>query len=223
MEIFLLPKKFSVLYEDNNLLAISKPAGINADDFKMRVHRLDKDTSGVLLIAKNDKALKFFQKQFQERKVEKGYIALVVGHLKEREGVIKTLIGRSPKNRLKQKVYLPGAPNSQGKRQAVTRYRLLSRLGDFDLLEVSPKTGRKHQIRCHLAYLGHPIAGDRLYGFRNQPRPEGLERQFLHAFYLKIGLPQGEEKEIRAELPEDLKRVMIGLGGGGKRAGKLNK
>jgi 23S rRNA pseudouridine1911/1915/1917 synthase len=197
-----------VIYEDGDLLVVDKPAGVNADDIPKRVHRLDKDTSGVLLIAKNDKALEFFQKQFKERKVEKKYLALVVGEIKEKWGAIETLIGRSPKDRRKQRVYLPHDPEAKGKREAVTEYRVLKKFKNYTLVEVIPKTGRKHQIRAHFAYLGHPIAGDKLYGFKNQPCPKGLNRQFLHASYLKIRFPDGKTKEFESELPEDLKSVI---------------
>jgi 23S rRNA pseudouridine1911/1915/1917 synthase len=205
--------KCKILYEDENLLVIDKPAGIKADDFPRRVHRLDKDTSGILLIAKNDKALEFFQKQFQERKVKKKYLVLVVGHLKNKEGKIETLIGRSPKARLKQKVYLPQEPEAKkkGLRKAITKYKVLQKFQNYDLIEVEPKTGRKHQIRTHLAYIGHPVSGDKIYGFKNQPTPKGLERQFLHASYLKIKMPNGQDKEFKSKLPNDLNLCLQNL------------
>lgn len=197
-----------ILYEDNDLLVIDKPAGINSDDFEKRIHRLDKDTSGILLIAKNDKALEFFQKQFKERKVEKKYTALILGHLKNEVGEIKTLIGRAPKDRRKQKVYLPQEPDSQGKKTAETHYKLLQKFKNCDLIEIEPKTGRKHQIRTHFNYLGCPIVGDKLYGFKNQVSPKNLKRQFLHASYLKIKMPDGKTKEFGSELADDLKKVL---------------
>ena len=200
-----------VIYEDENLQVLDKPAGIDVDNIPRRVHRLDKDTSGILLVAKNDKALEFFQKQFKERKVEKKYLCLVVGNLKNKEGEIKTLLGRSPKDRRKQKVFLPQEPGALGKREAITKYKVLERFKNYDLIEVEPKTGRKHQIRAHFSYLGHPIAGDKLYGFKNQPCPEGLNRQFLHASYLKIKLPDGQERKFKSELPEDLKLCLLNL------------
>jgi len=203
--------KVKIIYEDDNLLVIDKPAGLVVDNIERRVHRLDKDTSGILLVAKNDKALEFLQKQFKEREVKKKYLALVAGNLKKEEGVIETLIGRSPGDRRKQKVYLPGEPNAQEKRKAVTEYKVLQRFENYTLIEVEPKTGRKHQIRTHLAYLGHPVAGDKLYGFKNQPRPEGLKRQFLHASYLKVKLPNGEKKEFKSELPNELKLCLQNL------------
>jgi len=203
--------KFNILYEDEDLSVIDKPAGVNCDDFEKRVHRLDKDTSGILLVAKNDKALEFLQKQFKERRVKKKYLALVVGNLKKEEGIIETLIGRSPRDRRKQKVYLPGEPDSQEKRKAVTEYKVLQRFENYTLIEVEPRTGRKHQIRTHFVYLGHPIAGDKLYGFKRQPLPKDLKRHFLHASYLKIKLPNGETKEFKSELPNDLKLCLQNL------------
>ncbi|MDD2696551.1 MAG: RluA family pseudouridine synthase [Candidatus Pacebacteria bacterium] len=200
-----------IIYEDDDLLVYDKPAGVNCDDFPKRVHRLDKDTSGIFLVAKNDKTLAFLQEQFKNRKVEKKYLALAIGHLKNQEGEIETLIGRSPGDRRKQKVYLTNEPADQGKRTAVTHYKVLQRFENYDLIEAEPKTGRKHQIRTHLAYLGHPIAGDKMYGFKNQLLPEGLKRQFLHAYYLKINLPNGRETEFKSELPQDLKEILTNL------------
>ena len=187
---------------------LDKPAGVDVENIARRAHRLDKDTSGVFLVAKNDKALEFLQKQFKERKVKKKYLALAVGNLKNEKGKIETLLGRSPKDKRKQKVYLPHDPKAQGKREATTFYKVLQRFENYDLIEVEPQTGRKHQIRVHLAYLGYPIAGDKLYGFKNQSLPEGLKRQFLHSNFLKITLSNGETKEFRSELPEDLKKIL---------------
>ncbi len=200
-----------IIYEDENIQVLDKPAGLNADDIPKRIHRLDKDTSGVLLVAKNDKAIEYLQKQFKDRKVEKKYIALVMGNLKNQEWVIENLLGRSPNDKRKQKVYLPSEPGIEGKRKAITKYRILQRFKNYDLIEVEPKTGRKHQIRAQFAYLGHPIAGDKLYGFKGQVAPEGLSRQFLHASYLKIMLPSGEIKEFRSELPNDLNKIIKSL------------
>ncbi|MDP2663979.1 MAG: RluA family pseudouridine synthase [bacterium] len=200
-----------IIYQDENVQVFEKPAGLNSDDIERRVHRLDKDTSGVLMAAKNDKALEFLQKQFQERNAKKKYLALVAGNLKERKGVIETLLGRSPNDRRKQKVYFLQDPKVEGKRKAETYYKVLQRFKNYDLIEAEPLTGRKHQIRAHLAYLGHPVAGDKLYGFKNQPCPEGLDRQFLHARYLKIKLPTGQEKEFISELPENLKDIIDNL------------
>lgn len=230
--------ELKVIYEDEDVLVIDKPAGIvvfsenkitekTLIDYLLEkypdlknvgqtprygiVHRLDKETSGILLVAKNEEVLTFLQRQFKEKKVKKKYLALVTGNLKNKEGIIETLIGRSPKDRRKQKVYLPHQPAAQGKREAITKYRVLKRFQNYDLIEVEPKTGRKHQIRTHLAYLGHPLAGDKLYGFKNQPWPKRLKRQFLHASYLKIKLPKGREKEFNSDLPKELKIVLENL------------
>ena len=201
---------FKIIFENENLLAMDKPPGINSDDFEKRVHRLDKDTSGILLVAKNDEALIKLQKQFKDRTVEKKYIALVVGSLKNESGTIETLIGRSPKDRKKQKVYFPQEPGADGKRTAITEYKILERYKDYTLLEVTPKTGRKHQIRTHLAYLSHPIAGDQMYGFKNQPCPKGLKRHFLHANYLKIRF-KNQAIEIKSKLPADLEKTITNI------------
>ena len=203
--------KAEIIYQDKNVVVIDKPAGVNSDDFKGRVHRLDKDTSGILLIAKNKKSLDFLQKQFKKRKVKKIYLALIVGNLKGKRGRVETLLGRSPKDRKKQKVYLPFEPGAQGKRKAVTEYKVLQRFKNYDLIEAEPKTGRKHQIRVHLSYISHPLAGDKMYGFKGQPCPQGLKRQFLHASYLRLRLPNAKIKEFKSELPEDLKKVITKL------------
>jgi len=162
------------------------------------------------LVAKNNKTLDFLQKQFKERKVIKEYLALVVGNVNTNQGKIETLIGRAPKNRKKQKVYLPYEPKTKGKklRKAITEYSVLKRFKNYTLIEAIPKTGRRHQIRCHLAYLFHPIAGDKIYGFKNQPRPKGLNRQFLHASYLKIKLSDGKERKFKSDLPENFKKIL---------------
>jgi len=231
-----------IIYEDNDLLVIDKPAGIvvfnegstestrsglvdkTVIDYLIEqkpelknvgetprygiAHRLDKDTSGILLVAKSAENLIFFQNQFKNREVGKKYTALVTGVIKNDKGVIETLIGRSPKDPRKQKAYLPEDPKTENKRLAITEYKVLRRFKNYTLLEAKIKTGRKHQIRCHLAYLHHPIAGDKMYGFKNSSIPTGLDRQFLHAGYLKITLPNGEIKEFNSELPEELNNVL---------------
>lgn len=237
-------KGLKIIWEDDNLLVVDKPAGIvvyqEEDDFTETlikellkrfpflknvgqaprygiVHRLDKETSGILLVAKNNKTLNFLQKEFKTRKVQKKYLGLVVGNLKSKRATIETLIGRGPKNKRKQKIYLPLTPEAQrkGLRKAKTRYRVLKKFFDkktcYSLLELMPETGRKHQIRAHMSYIQHPIAGDKLYGFKKQPSPKGLSRHFLHARYLKIRLLDGKEKKFISDLPEDLKKVIKNL------------
>jgi len=228
-----------IIYEDNDVLVVDKPAGLivfpegNISGEKTLIdyladknpelklageaprygiaHRLDKDTSGILLVAKNSEALIFLQKQFKNREVEKKYVCLAEGIIKNNEDTVQTFICRSPKDKRKQKAYTAGEPTSKDKRVAYTKYKVLERYADYTLLEVQIKTGRKHQIRCHLSYLQHPIAGDKLYGFKNSPIPNGLTRQFLHASYLKIQLPSGDIKEFNSELPEELNNILKNL------------
>ena len=198
------------IFEDEDLLVIDKPAGENSDDFPKRVHRLDKDTSGILLIAKNDKSLEFLQKQFQDKEIEKKYTLLVVGKLQTNQGEIKTLLARGGNDRKKQRVFSSLEPGADRKnlKEAITKYRTIQEFENFTLIEAEPLTGRKHQLRVQFAYLGHPIAGDKLYGFKNQLCPEGLKRQFLHAHYLKIKLINGKTKEFYSDLPEELKIIL---------------
>ena len=213
-----------ILYEDKNLLVVNKPSGIivarerenqekSLMDFlvEMRpelkqagqypryglVHRLDKETSGVLLIAKNNKTLLFLQDQFQKQKVKKVYLALVYGRMPKDKGEIRTLIGRDKNNRLKQKVYLPIEPQAKKMklREAVTFWETKEKFSQFTLLKVFPKTGRKHQIRAHLAFLGHPIVGDKLYAPNNT---SPLSRLFLHCQEITIRVPQSGYKKFLA-------------------------
>jgi len=218
-----------IIYEDKNLLVIDKPAGISADRELMLnlvkefpelkktgdhpryglIHRLDKDTSGILLIAKDNKALSFFQKQFKQRKVEKKYLALVAGNIKKEQGIIKTLIGRD-RDGIKQRAYLSAGPESKktGPRIAETVWKKIKQYKGYTLVEARPKTGRKHQIRVHLAHIGFPIVGDKLYCFKNQTSSKELNRQFLHANELKIELPNKENKKFISILPEELKQIL---------------
>ena len=249
--------EIKIIYEDNDILVVDKPAGIvvypeesrrvfpksenpstssgslideliseypdlkNAGEYPRYgiAHRLDKDTSGVLLVAKSTEALIFLQKQFKNRGVEKKYVCLVEGTIKEDKGEIKVLMARSPKDGRKQKAYLEGEPHPVSAREAITEYKVLKDFEKYTLLEVEIKTGRRHQIRCIFSYLQHPIAGDKLYSFKNSKTPAGLKRQFLHAHKIKIqlpfdaaqGKPKGEIKEFISELPEDLSFVLKNL------------
>ncbi|MFC1630244.1 RluA family pseudouridine synthase [Patescibacteria group bacterium] len=225
-----------IIYEDENLLVVEKPAGMNVylENSKEKtligliserfpktinvgippryglVHRLDKETSGIVLIAKTNEALMLLQQSFKEGKVTKKYLALVSGKLTEKQSKVETVIRRSPKDPQKQQAFPLQSPEAQqtGSRKAVTEYKALSFFQDFTYVEVFPKTGRRHQIRCHFSYLGHPVAGDKLYSFKNQLVLENLNRHFLHASYLKISLPKGESKEFHSDLPEDLKNIL---------------
>ncbi len=211
-----------IIYEDEHTIALNKRPGVVVfsdteeslaekvsslypsmknlgEERHGAVHRLDRDTSGVVVFAKDKKTLLFLQEQFLLRKAKKKYIALVFKKVKKDEGEINIPIGRSPKKRTKQRA-------GQG-REAVTFFRTIKRYEKHSLLEVFPQSGRKHQIRCHLAHIGHPVAGDKFYGFKDQVDPQGLQRIFLHAQSLEIETPKGKKK-FKAELPEDLKEVI---------------
>lgn len=181
------------------------------------VHRLDKDTSGILLVAKSTETLIFLQKEFINRRVEKKYTCLVEGVINDDSGALNTLIARSSRDPRKQTVFEKSDPDApQSAREAITGYKVLERFKDYTLLEVEIKTGRRHQIRCHFSYLQHPVVGDKLYRFKNSKTPDGLIRQFLHASYIKIqlpfdtarGKPNGKTEEFKSDLPEELKSVI---------------
>ena len=217
-----------LVYQDDHVVVVDKPAGlavhpgpghpsgtlvnallarcpgIEGVGGEIRpgiVHRLDKDTSGLMVVAKNDAAHHHLSQSLKDRTVKKEYLALAEGELAEEEGVIDRPVGRHPRNRKKMAVVDDG-------REARTRYRVLERLERTTLVELSLATGRTHQIRVHLAYLGHPLVGDGVYG-----RGCGsLGRQFLHACRLGFEHPSsGEFVEFRSELPEDLRRVLEGM------------
>lgn len=176
--------------------------GIGGEERPGVVHRLDKDTSGLLLIAKTEQAQRWLQEQFKNRQVEKVYWALVDGAPPTPTGRIEATIGRDPARRQKMAI----VPTGKG-RPAVSEYRTLERFPQHTLLEVRPLTGRTHQIRLHLAFLGCPVAGDVVYGRRNPTLP--LERHFLHALRLKIVLPgETQPRLFEAPLPPDLQRVL---------------
>ncbi len=226
-----------IIYEDKDVLVIDKPAGLlvhprpnqksgaltdfllkhypqikNTGEDPLRpgiVHRLDKDTSGVLITAKNNKAFQYLKEQFKNRKVIKKYLALVNGKPPQNNGIIKTYLARS-KNKTKQKVF--SLSMGRGKiRKAITKYKVIKKYKDYSLLEVHPKTGRLHQIRVHLSWLGCPVAGDEKYKRKRASCPKELKRQFLHASILKIKLPNGQIKEFESPLPPELKNVLKGL------------
>lgn len=223
------PMPLDIIYEDENIIVVNKPAGIVVHPSNGHqsgtlvhallahapflqgigriqrpgiVHRLDRDTSGVLLVAKNEKTHRFLQEQFKSRKVNKTYLALVDGHPPTPTGRIETGIQRDPTQRKKMAI----AYGSQG-RAAVSEYRTVRSYKDHTLLEVKIFTGRTHQIRVQLAYLGCPVVADTVYG-RKYPSLS-LNRQFLHARSLAILLPgQNEPVEFHAPLPDDLQQVL---------------
>lgn len=165
------------------------------------VHRLDKNTSGIVLIARNQKTFEYFKNLFQNHKIRKTYLALAIGEIKNKSGIIDKPLGIKS-GTTKRSVY-----SSKMAKQAVTEYKVVRYLKikdrDFTLLEVMPKTGRTHQIRAHLAYLGHPVAGDELYGGK-KAKLEGLNRQFLHAQSMEFTAPDNGRLKFEAEPPDDL-------------------
>ncbi len=216
-----------VLYEDEDLAAVNKPAGmvvhpayghttgtlVNAALARWPemaaaggmeragiVHRLDKDTSGVIVLAKSAAALEALQAQFKARTVHKRYLALVEGVPATPGGLIDAPIGRDQKQRKRMAVRHDG-------RKAVTRYTLLEDLDSHALLALEPQTGRTHQIRIHLAWLGHPVVGDQVYGFRKQRIK--MKRLFLHAAELQVDSPtSGDRLTFEAPLPAGLQNIL---------------
>jgi len=217
----------SIVYEDNDLLVVDKPAGltvhpapghpdhtlINAilahvpglaevDDSERPglVHRLDKDASGLMVVAKNRETQLNLISQFKARSVVKAYLVLVKGQLTPADGMIEAPIGRDPRYRKRMAVVAEG----EG-REARTNYHVLRHIDDFTLIEVKPETGRTHQIRVHLSAIGYPVFGDRVYGSRS----DSLPRLFLHAGCLGFRLPAtGEYKEFASDLPPELEVVL---------------
>lgn len=232
------PIPLHVAYEDDDLLVVDKPAGlvvhpapghmhgtlvnallarypdlgqVGGPERAGIVHRLDSDTSGLLLVAKTAAALERLQRQFKTRRVEKIYLALVEGRVDVKEGRIEAPIARDPANRQRMAV----VPESRGGRRAVTTFRVLGHFlspasqerHEFSLLELNLLTGRTHQIRVHLAFIKHPVAGDRIYGRRKQRI--ACPRQFLHAARLAFTQPTtGETISIESPLPADLQSVL---------------
>ena len=225
----------AVLYEDHDIIVVNKAAGrvvhpgaghpdgtlVNAllahcPDLqgvggKLRpgiVHRLDRDTSGVLVVAKNDKAIRRLQRQFRYRRVSKHYVALLIGNLERADGFIDAPIGRHPRHRKKMAVIVDG-------KRSRTRWRVRNRWLDarghwYTLVDVRPLSGRTHQIRVHFSWLGFPLVGDPVYGPRHGPLD--APRHFLHARDLTFVHPRTqEEMTFEAPLPEDLQGVLDGL------------
>ncbi|MBI2055995.1 MAG: RluA family pseudouridine synthase [Candidatus Sungbacteria bacterium] len=166
------------------------------------VHRLDKNTSGVMVVARNQAAFLALKTLFQTRQVEKTYWAIVCGRVKNKEGIISYAIGRSVNNPLKRGA-VQGSNRIRGAREAVTLYSVLKLSDQYSLVELKPKTGRMHQIRVHMKTIGHPIACDSLYGGKNVCCPEGCSRQLLHASSLSFSYPEGRRFTFEAELPQD--------------------
>ena len=169
------------------------------------VHRLDKDTSGLILLAKNDTAHRWLQEQFRLRQAQKTYLALVDGRPPTPFGRIETAIGRNPNDRGLMAAMQPGKG-----RDAVSEYHTLENFSHHTLVEVHPFTGRTHQIRVHMAFINAPVTADTVYGHRRPSLP--LKRHFLHAARLSILLPgQTEPQTFEAPLPADLQAVLAEL------------
>ena len=218
------PIPLDILYEDKDLLVLNKPAGlvvhpapghpagtlvhallhhcpdlpgIGAERRPGIVHRLDKDTSGVMVVAKTNAAIASLAGQFKARRVKKTYLALVQGEIRQTEGRIAAAIGRHARDRKRMAV------RTRRAREALTTYRVMKRLDGRSLLQVDPETGRTHQIRVHLSAMGHPVVGDKVYGGRKE-RALAAGRQLLHAWKLGLFHPRTHAwMEFEAPIPAD--------------------
>jgi 23S rRNA pseudouridine1911/1915/1917 synthase len=224
------PIPLRIVYQDGDIAVVSKqpglvvhPAAGHPDDTLVNallhalpdvgfmggevrpgiVHRLDRDTSGLMVVAKNEKAMQRLQEMVRRREVKREYLALVHGSLPGTSGTIDAPVGRNPRDRKKMAV-------TEGGRRAVTHYRVRETIGAFTLVEAELETGRTHQIRVHFSHIGHPVAGDGVYGRGARDRRElGLERQFLHAWRLSFPHPSGEgEIGLEDPLPADLQEAL---------------
>ncbi len=166
------------------------------------VHRLDRDTSGIILVARNRKYFDYLKRLFQNREIKKTYLALVHGQVKLNKGMIDRPISLKP-GTIRRTAFRGRSP-----REAVTEYRVLKRFKDFSLVEVYPKSGRTHQIRVHLAALGYPVVGDRVYGPKKSEGPPGVRRHLLHAFSLELSPSPGHRLRLAANLPEDMRKII---------------
>lgn len=221
-----------ILFENDDLIVVNKPAGmvvhpaaghssgtlvnavlgydpelegIGGEERPGVVHRLDKETSGLILLAKNERAHRWLQDQFRLRKVEKTYLALVDGKPPTPSGRVEAYIGRDPSHRKRMAI----VSESRG-RESISEYKTVENFKGHTLLEFHPVTGRTHQIRLHCAFLGCPIVGDEIYGKRHSSIELG--RHFLHAYRLKIVLPgEKEPRHFEAPLPDELEHALIDL------------
>ncbi len=205
-------EKPPVIYEDDNVIVFNKPAGLLSikkgdyspepaiEDWGEIVHRLDRDTSGVIIVAKNFSTKGALQKQFQQRKTHKTYYAVVEGIPKQPHAIINIPLARNLK---KPTTFMP----DENGREAITEYKVIAQGEKRALLELKPQTGRTHQLRIHLAHIGTPILGDKVYN----PKGNKADRMYLHAASLEITIPgkeHGERKTFTAELPEDFKNAL---------------
>ncbi|MFA5926186.1 MAG: RNA pseudouridine synthase [Parcubacteria group bacterium] len=220
----------NIVFQSEDLIAVDKPAGLTVhvgagakeetlvdflkekfpeiknvgDDPDVRpgiVHRLDKDTSGIMLVARNQKSFEYLKELFKNRRITKKYLALVYGKMTHAEGKIEGEMGRSRRDFRKQAL-VRGKIDVRKERYSLSYYKLLQELNENSLLEVSPKTGRMHQIRVHLHSIGHPIVGDKKYTFKKYKNREDI-RMFLHASEISLTLQNGEKITLRSELPQE--------------------
>ena len=225
-----------IVYEDDDLLVVNKPKGmvvhpaagnytdtlVNALMFHCKdslsgingvlrpgiVHRIDKNTSGLLIVAKNDTAHKGLAEQIKDHSFTREYKTIVVGNVKDNEGTIDAPIGRHPKDRKKQAV------TDKNSRNAVSHFEVIERFNGFTFLKVTLETGRTHQIRVHMSYIGHPLAGDDVYGPKKVIKE--LEGQCLHAKKLGFIHPNGKEMEFESNLPKYFNKFLSKLEGNSK-------
>jgi len=226
--------KLKIVYEDDNILVIDKPAGLlihptekmetktlaagllarfpeikNVGESPLRpgiVHRLDKNVSGLILVCKTQRAFDFFKKKFQARKIKKIYTALVHGKMERVEGTIDLPIARS-----KTKGKMAVKSQEQGGKEAITSYTVTKQFNNFSLLEVEILTGRTHQIRAHFNAIQHPVVGDKLYTQKWVKEKMELDRPFLHASYLSFKNLDGKELEFKSKLPAKLQKILKDL------------
>ncbi len=235
-----------IIFQDEDIIVINKPPGVSAHggetvsgptvvDFLLPqfpeistvgddpinrpgiVHRLDKDTSGIMVIARNQLTFEALKELFKTRSIEKTYWGVVCGTPREKEGTISDPIGRLVSQPMKRGVEQAahmgeprlgrrGRSRIRGARDAVTNYRVLKHNDTYALVELKPKTGRMHQLRVHMKSIGHPIACDQLYGGKNICCPEGCHRQLLHARSLSFSFPEGRRLSFEADVPDDFPR-----------------
>ena len=192
-----------VIHEDKWIRVIDKPSGVLSESLGRVAHRLDKETSGVIVLAKTDEAYEVLKKQFEERKIKKTYLALVHGVMEQVVGIMTEPIMRNPRigNR-----FVVG----EGGRSAITEWKIIKTFDKFCLLEVRPMTGRTHQIRVHLKHMGHPVVSDYLYGGKQYKEDvKWCPRLFLHAKSIELTHPETSERvSFESELPNVLQSVL---------------